>query len=253
MAVRDVAPDLPPLDTARSGPVQEARRTESPAREKPVSERSASGAADGLEGPSDGDLVARAREGSRAALRQLIERHQRRIYQLALSIVKQHEEALDVVQETFIRVHKHLPNFKGDAAFFTWAYRIAYNLSVDSVRKSGRGENVAVEENTLTDAGSHYEPYATTSASPQKAMLRGELSQELQRALATLSENHRAILLLREVDGLSYEELAESLGVPKGTVMSRLFHARHKMQVALKEYLGEDAPMFGDEEKGGRQ
>jgi RNA polymerase sigma-70 factor (ECF subfamily) len=191
-------------------------------------------------GPSDESLVARAQGNDKAAFRLLIERHQRRIYQLALGILKQHEEAMDVVQETFIKVHQHLPGFKGDAAFSTWTYRIAYNLSIDALRKNSRGERVDVDETTLTDEGTHYEPYATGSASPQKAMLRGELSVELQRALASLGENHRAILILREVDGLSYEELSDVLKIPKGTVMSRLFHARHKMQEALRDYLNDE-------------
>jgi RNA polymerase sigma-70 factor (ECF subfamily) len=125
-------------------------------------------------------------------------------------------------------------------------YRIAYNLSIDALRRSGRGEKVEVDENTLTDEATQHDTWSATSQSPQKATLRGELSAELQRALATLSENHRAILVMREVEGLSYEELSEALGIPKGTVMSRLFHARHKMQAVLKDYLGEDAPE-GDE------
>lgn len=192
-------------------------------------------------GPLDEVLVDRAQQGDRAAFRQLIERHQRRIYQLALGIVKSHEEAMDIVQDTFVKVHQHLPAFKGDAAFSTWTYRIAYNLSIDSLRKTNRGEKVAIEETTLTDEGTHYEPYATESASPQKALLRGELSSRMKQALDQLSENHRAILVLREVDGLSYEELSDVLKVPKGTVMSRLFHARHKMQEALKDYLNDES------------
>lgn len=194
------------------------------------------------DGPSDEALVERVKNGDQAAMRRLIERHQRRIYQLALGILKDHDDALDVVQETFAKVHRSLAGFKGDSAFFTWVYRIGYNLSIDAVRKTGRGEKVAVEENTLTDEGAQYEPYGAQSHSPQKAALRGELGAQLQRALDSLSENHRAILVLREVDGLSYEELAETLGIPKGTVMSRLFHARQKMQAVMREYLGEDAP-----------
>lgn len=174
-------------------------------------------------------------------MRRLVERHQRRLYQLALGIVKEHEDALDVVQEAFFKAHRNLDKFKGDAAFYTWIYRITYNLAIDTVRKN-RGSTVAVDDNTLTDEGAQYEPYGEQSQSPQKAALRGELGAHLQRALATLSENHRAILVMREVDGLSYEELAEALGVPKGTVMSRLFHARQKMQAAMREYLGDDAP-----------
>lgn len=194
----------------------------------------------------DEQLVARAREGDHAAMRRLVERHQRRLYQLALGVVKDHEEALDVVQDAFVKIHLSLPQFKGDSAFFTWAYRITYNLSIDALRRGGRAQKVEVDERTLTDEDDAFDPWSARSQSPQKAALRGELGERLQRALATLSENHRTILLLREVDGLSYEELAETLGIPKGTVMSRLFHARHKMQAALRGYLEDDADELDD-------
>jgi RNA polymerase sigma-70 factor (ECF subfamily) len=188
---------------------------------------------------SDSTLVARAQSGDRGAFGVLIQRYQRRVYQLALGIVRNHEEALDIVQDTFIKVHEHLANFKGDSAFFTWTYRIASNLSIDSVRRTRRGEHVAVDETTLTDAGDEHEVFSSRSASPQKQLLRRELSVELQRALATVSEQHRAIVILREIEGLSYEQLAETLGIPKGTVMSRLFHARQKLQKALAPYVNE--------------
>jgi len=188
----------------------------------------------------DDVLVARAQQGDRAAFRQLIERHQRRLYQLALGIVKQHEDAMDVVQDTFVKVHQHLPAFKGEAAFSTWCYRIAYNLSIDTLRRTTRGETI--EENSLSEEDVASELATPEHASPQKVLLRGELSAQLTRALESLSEAHRGILLLREVDGLSYEQISEVLEIPKGTVMSRLFHARHKMQEALKGYLTDEAP-----------
>lgn len=174
-------------------------------------------------------------------MRQLVNRYERRLYQLALGILKDHEDALDVVQEAFIKIHANIDSFKGDSAFYTWSYRITYNLAIDQVRKNKRANTVDVEENTLTDEGEVHEPWGELSQSPQKAVLRGELGARLERALQTLSENHRAILIMREVDGLSYEELSEALSIPKGTVMSRLFHARQKMQLALRDYLDDDA------------
>jgi RNA polymerase sigma-70 factor (ECF subfamily) len=92
------------------------------------------------------------------------------------------------------------------------------------------------------------DPPSAALAGPQRAALNSELKDKIEDALAGLSENHRAILLLREVEGLSYEELAKVLGIRKGTVMSRLFHARLKMQKKLREYLGDEAPKGGDEE-----
>lgn len=230
MSARDAAPELSGHSTTRDQPVQEAKRAVP-------------------SGPPDTDLVQRAQKGDKAAFRQLIERHQRRVYQLALGIVKDHEDALDVVQETFVKVHNNLPTFKGDSAFYTWVYRIAYNVAIDAVRKN-KGDKVEVDENTLTDEGSQYDPYSPQSPSPQKAALRGELGAKLQEALAKLGENHRAILVLREIDGLSYEELAQVLKIPKGTVMSRLFHARQKMQQALRGYVGDDLAQNDDETEG---
>jgi RNA polymerase sigma-70 factor (ECF subfamily) len=191
---------------------------------------------------TDEQLVARAQGGDGIAFRELIKRHQKKVFQLVLSVVKEQELAMDLVQDTFLKVHQNLPRFKGDSQFFTWTYRIAYNLAIDARRRQQRFDHVELEETTLTDSDTQEELYAVTSASPQKAVLRQELSHKIQRALATLHENHRAILVMREVDGLSYEELAAAMGIPKGTVMSRLFHARQKLQAALREYVSDDQP-----------
>jgi len=190
---------------------------------------------------NDRELVRLAQRGDPGAFRTLVERYQRRIYQLALGMVKDPDEAMDIVQETFVRVHKYLPSFKGDSSFFTWTYRIATNLCLDAARKRGRTERVDLEEGEAeVEAG--MDPPSAALAGPQRAALNHELKEKLDEALASLSENHRAILVLREVDGLSYEELSKVLGIRKGTVMSRLFHARLKMQTKLREYLGSDAP-----------
>jgi RNA polymerase sigma-70 factor (ECF subfamily) len=146
---------------------------------------------------------------------------------------------MDITQETFVRVHRYLPSFKGDSSFFTWTYRIATNLSLDSARRRGRSERVEMDESDA-DIEAHMDPPSAALAGPQKAALNAELKAKIDDALASLSENHRAILLLREVEGLSYEELARALGIRKGTVMSRLFHARLKMQRKLREYLGDE-------------
>jgi RNA polymerase sigma-70 factor, ECF subfamily len=166
------------------------------------------------------------------------------VYQLALGMVKDADEAMDIAQETFMRVHRYLPSFKGDSAFFTWTYRIATNLCLDAARKRARGERVSLNAADEQDADveAAMDPPSAALAGPQRAALNEELKGKLLEALEGLSENHRAILLLREVEGLSYEELSKTLGIRKGTVMSRLFHARLKLQSKLREYLGEDAP-----------
>jgi RNA polymerase sigma-70 factor (ECF subfamily) len=190
----------------------------------------------------DRGLVRAAQKGDESAFRQLVERYQRRIYQLALGMTKDPDDAMDIAQETFVRVHKYLPSFKGDSSFFTWTYRIATNLCLDAQRKKSRTERVDVEEGDEAEIEAAMDPPSHALAGPQRQALNQELKGKMDEALASLSENHRAILLLREVDGLSYEELAKVLEIRKGTVMSRLFHARLKMQNKLREYLGEDAP-----------
>ena len=189
----------------------------------------------------DRSLVRAAQRGDAQAFRALVTKYQRRVYPLALGMVRDSDEAMDITQETFVRVHRYLPSFKGDSSFFTWTYRIATNLSLDSARRRGRSERVEMDEQDA-EIESRMDPASAALAGPQRAALNEELKGKIEEALATLSENHRAILLLREVEGLSYEDLARTLGIRKGTVMSRLFHARLKMQRKLREYLEDEAP-----------
>lgn len=190
----------------------------------------------------DRKLVRAAQQGDDRAFRDLVLRYQRRVYQLALGMTKDPDEAMDISQETFVRVHKYLPSFKGDSSFFTWTYRIAMNLCLDQQRRKGRTERVDLDQGDEAEIEAAMDPPSAALAGPQRAALNAELKGKIDEALAGLSENHRAILLLREVEGLSYEELAKVLDIRKGTVMSRLFHARLKMQNKLREYLGADAP-----------
>ncbi len=206
--------------------------------------------------PDAGDdrkLVRAAQKGDPAAFRQLVERYQRRVYQLAVGMLKDPDDAMDISQETFVRVHRYLPSFKGDSSFFTWTYRIAMNLCLDAQRKKGRVERVDLAEGDEAEIEAAMDPPSHALAGPQRAALNSELKGKMEEALASLSENHRSILLLRELEGLSYEELAKVLGIRKGTVMSRLFHARLKMQNKLREYLEEgDGPASARAEAAGR-
>jgi RNA polymerase sigma-70 factor (ECF subfamily) len=205
------------------------------------------------EGPkeagNDRALVRAAQKGDQQAFRALVERYQRRVVQLALGMTKDPDEAMDIAQETFVRVHRYLPSFKGDSSFFTWTYRIAMNLCLDAQRRRGRLERVDLEQGDEAEIEAAMDAPSAALAGPQRQALNSELRARMTDALASLSENHRAILLLREVEGLSYEDLAKVLGIRKGTVMSRLFHARLKMQNKLREYLGEDAPAKGEGEE----
>lgn len=187
----------------------------------------------------DKQLVERAQKGDGRAFEALVRKYQRRVFRLAFGMVKNQEDAMDVSQEAFVRVHKHLATFKGEASFYTWVYRITKNLCIDHLRRS-RGDKVEYDDTLARDEGAGVAlglQGQSGSLNPAKEALRGELGGKISEALAELSENHREILLLRELEGLAYEELAETLEIKKGTVMSRLFHARKKMQEILKGYL----------------
>ncbi|HTN52002.1 MAG TPA: sigma-70 family RNA polymerase sigma factor [Anaeromyxobacter sp.] len=185
-------------------------------------------------------LVTRAKAGEADAFRTLVVRHQRKVYAVALGIVRDPDLAWDVAQEAFVRVHGHLHEFKGDAAFSTWVYRIATHLAIDAIRRERASHKDDVDEVLEADLAEGAEGILATALGndPRENALRRELAGKIQEALDGLPEKHRTILVLREVEGLSYEELADRLGIHKGTVMSRLFHARKKMQAALREYAG---------------
>lgn len=182
----------------------------------------------------DRALIQRAQAGDTAAFRELVERHQRRAFAISFALVKDEEDAREVVQEAFIRVYRGLAQFHGGSSFFTWLYRIVTNLSIDVIRRPSRKETQLDEALDFEDAGDA--PLARIDgADPLDAVHRGELRGRIQAALAELPAYHRGVIVMRELQGMSYEEMAEAMGVSKGTIMSRLFHARRKLQLALSE------------------
>ena len=189
-------------------------------------------------------LVRRARSGDQRAFRLLVERYQKKVYTVALGMVKDPEEALDVAQEAFVKVHRYLGHFKGDSSFYTWLYRITTNVCIDVLRRRSGSRTDSVEYDDSVELDLAEANLGALSSQldtdPARAALRRELGDKLEEALAQLPEKHRAILLLRELEGMSYEDLARTLDIPKGTVMSRLFHARAKVQRLLSGYLAAD-------------
>jgi RNA polymerase sigma-70 factor (ECF subfamily) len=194
-------------------------------------------------------LVQRVRTGDQRAYKTLVERYQRKVFSVAFGMLKDREEARDVAQEAFVKVYKYLDHFKGDASFYTWLYRITVNICIDVLRRRGatKGEQVEFDEQVQMDVSEANLGALGTKlgTNPQKSMLRKELAEKIQAALAEVPEKHRAILLLRELEGMSYEDLSRTLDIPKGTVMSRLFHARLKVQKVLNEYLELDESKSG--------
>lgn len=194
----------------------------------------------------DGDLVAAARRGDRDAFRTLFERYHRRAYALAFGVVRHQDDALDVVQDAFIKAHKYLDKFEGNSSFYTWLYRIVMNLAIDHLRKHRRTRPVELDEQHLDDAAEGGLLPTLLGGHPGRALLDKEIRHRIDGALAELSDNHRAVLVMRELEGLSYEEMARAMGCSKGTIMSRLFHARRNMQKRLADLV--DRPIEGDGE-----
>ena len=192
------------------------------------------------ESEQDRKLILRAQSGDTGAFRLLVERHQRRVFAIALGLVRDEQDAREIAQEAFLRVHKGLGQFHGGSSFFTWLYRIVTNLSIDLMRKPSRREAELHFALEVDDADSSLLPPAEND--PYDAVRRTQLSERIQHALEQLPPYHRGVILMREVEGMSYEEMAEAMRVSKGTIMSRLFHARKKLQRALSDCHDEECP-----------
>jgi RNA polymerase sigma-70 factor (ECF subfamily) len=190
------------------------------------------------EAEEDRALIARAQAGDTGAFRQLVERHQRRAFAIALALVRDENDARELVQDAFLRVHKGLASFQGGSSFFTWLYRIITNLSIDLIRKPGRQTTDLDAVRHDPEEGQEQEvPFLSRleGADPVELVRRREIGARLQEALDALPSYHRAVIVMREIEGLSYDEMAQAMGVSKGTIMSRLFHARQKLQRALAD------------------
>jgi len=189
---------------------------------------------------SDAAAVERAREGDHEAFRVLVERYQGRAHALALRILRNDEEARDAVQDAFLKVYGSLRRFEGRSSFYTWLYRLVFNHCLDLKRKDRSARHVEWEEERLgedrvRDEGRPGAVGAGGLPGPGVELERAELREMIAAAIDRLPDEARETLLLREVEGLAYAEIAETLGIPKGTVMSRLHYARKRVQEALRE------------------
>jgi RNA polymerase sigma-70 factor (ECF subfamily) len=185
----------------------------------------------------DLELVKRSQNGDQEAFSELVKRYQKRVYYLAYGMLGNNEDAQDVAQESFIKAFRGLKGFRGGGGFYTWLYRIAYNLSIDFRRKEWKKKNVEYEDN-INHSDEHGVMAGPSPAfHPGKDTAQKELSRVIMDAIQELPEQHRAVILLREIEGLSYDEIAKTLKVRKGTVMSRLHYARQHLQETLLPYI----------------
>jgi RNA polymerase sigma-70 factor (ECF subfamily) len=183
----------------------------------------------------DADLVQAAVGGDQEAFRELMERYKGRAYAVALGILGDPDEAVDAVQDAFIKAYYNLKDFRGGSSFYTWFYRMLVNGSIDRWRKTGRKGEVALDETRMGEDDSPPEA-GVYPRTPEDLAGNRQLAEALNEAIAALPEYHRAVILLREVDGMSYDEIAASLGCSIGTVMSRLHYARGRLKEALKKF-----------------
>lgn len=193
------------------------------------------------------ELVRRAAMRDKEAFRELFERYGQRVFAIAYDVVRRKEDAEDVVQESFVKAYLSLPEFRGQSSFYTWLYRIVYNLAIDYRRKTSRrgGETLEYEDSrqSAVTAGASEPP-----PSPDEAVSRSERAARIRKELDQISEDHRMVIILREVDGLNYEEIADVLKISKGTVMSRLHYARKKLQKALRDLAEEHNIKIGSDD-----
>jgi RNA polymerase sigma-70 factor, ECF subfamily len=182
-------------------------------------------------------LVALAQQGDHASYDALVTRHRGRIFAMIRNMIHQEADAWDLSQEVFIKAWNALPRFEAKARFSTWLYRIAHNVVYDWTRRrkiESAGEwNDEIFERERIDSSSFTTP--SGGDAPDTTLAHGELRQKIEAALAKISPEHREVVLLKDVQGLSYKEIAEVMACSLGTVMSRLFYARQKLQTLLKD------------------
>ena len=187
--------------------------------------------------PTDRDLVERCQRGDLDSYEALVNRYRHRVYGLAYSMLRNEQDATDLSQETFVKAWQAIRGFKRNASFYTWLYRITTNLCIDFVRKRDRRPTVPFEEAVDPDADADVEVPPSNQPLPTDEAQRKELREQIDAALQQLSPEHRAVIQLREYEGLEYAEIAKVVGCSIGTVMSRLHYARKNLQKLLKEVI----------------
>lgn len=178
------------------------------------------------------ELVSRVKQGDQDAFAQLVEANQNKIYTLALRMTGNPEDAADLAQEAFLRAWRSLPSFQGESSFSTWLYRLTSNLCIDFLRREKRRSTVAA---VSLDAEEDAAPMEVPDHrfTPEGELERKELRTAVGQALLKLSDEHRQVLVLRELDGLSYTEIAQRLELEEGTVKSRIARARLSLRNIL--------------------
>ena len=186
---------------------------------------------------SDRELIRECRKGSKDAFRVLVERYQRKILAVSVGMLHNQDDAKEVTQEAFVKAYRNLDGFKGESSFYTWLYRIVVNLAIDRRRRDKRHGTVALEDRPGGGEDLEADLPAQRLSDPYQQAKSRELGGRIRRAIDELTPDQKAVILLREVEGLSYDEISQVMQCPKGTVMSRLHYARKVLQEKLSDYL----------------
>jgi RNA polymerase sigma-70 factor (ECF subfamily) len=189
------------------------------------------------ESPSDLELVHRSQAGDFAAYEELIRRYHRRVYGLVYSMVSSREDAEDLVQEIFIKAWKALGHFREQAGFYTWIYRIALNRTINFRRRRNRSKAVTFDEFDPDIKTSESYREFSSKGSVLRKMSLGEFQDKMNKALLTLSEKHRAVVIMHDIQEMPHANIAKVMGCSEGTVRSRLFYAHKQLQAALAEFV----------------
>ncbi len=183
---------------------------------------------------TEDQLISQARAGNKAAFSKLVEKYYQMVYGLAYGVLNSHEDARDAAQEVFLKVFHQIIRFEGKSKFKTWLYRIAVNASIDMARKRKPVDSLNEVREGAEDENEPLVRVPDRGPSPRDRLAKEELREVFQKALDQLTPDHRVVLVLREWEELSYEEIAEMLRIDVGTVMSRLFYGRKKLAEILK-------------------
>jgi RNA polymerase sigma-70 factor (ECF subfamily) len=179
------------------------------------------------------ELISKCQQGDQDALKEIFDQYHKKVYRIAYGVVRQREDALDIVQEVFIKLFRSIRNFKGRSKFYTYLYRMALNTAIDHSRKIGK-----ISPSSLDEEGA-FQPSDEVEKRPDRILIHKEMEEKVNLAMEKLPVDQRKALLLREMEGLSYQEIAELMECSIGTVMSRLHYGRKRIQQLLRDYLKE--------------